>query len=240
MERVNWALALKAEVVLAWQLTTRHRAPRIALLMFFLLIGLLVVEHAQPTGPGRRDSVLIMAGVLSSVGSSRLLSRGAALESVKRIAAPGWLPLIGRLCGMLLFAVLPVAGAVTVTAGDSGKIICQLVMLATYIGALGSWVMVLTPLFGASGAAGAGLMVSLVGRLTPEDVSSLFSQTPTLARMVASAWSVFPLAWHVSQSLQSEATNAWFLFASWTALGLAMAAWISGRATSRPVRRRNP
>src|SRR5258708_10382776 len=102
MPRLSGMLGFKAEVVLALQLITRHRAPRLALLLAGTVVVLLLTEGA---GPGslevRRRTVALIGGALFAVFSSRLVVRGGPLSSIRRPGAPGGLVGAGRPTGLL-------------------------------------------------------------------------------------------------------------------------------------------
>jgi hypothetical protein len=162
---VNPLLAFKAEIVLAIQLITRHRAPRLAAVLAFSAVALLVAEgRAVAAGEARRHTIIFIAGAVSAVAASRLLAKGPAWASVRRSASHPLVVPAGRLTGFLLLA-LPAAGAAALSllALRDEQAPRLVVSLPLYCLAIGAVVMSVTPVLGASAAACAGVALAFLG-----------------------------------------------------------------------------
>jgi hypothetical protein len=96
------AMALKAETILALRLASRHRAPRVALLLAGCAVTFVLVRPEPPT-PSQTDDVLqLIAGSLSAVAGSRPLAPGPARASAQWAVGSFWFVLAGRTIGVLL------------------------------------------------------------------------------------------------------------------------------------------
>src|SRR5437016_7877702 len=72
--RMSGMLGFKAEVVLAFQLIARHRAPRLAMLLAATVVLMLLAEDgAAGSLAVRRRTVALIGGALSAVFASRLM-----------------------------------------------------------------------------------------------------------------------------------------------------------------------
>ncbi|MSR06011.1 MAG: hypothetical protein EXR93_02925 [Gemmatimonadetes bacterium] len=76
---MNIAPVLKAEAILAIQLVTRHRSPRLVLLLAAGLVLVMLSQDGGASPAGDQRSLLLVAGTLGAVAGSRLLARGGAL-----------------------------------------------------------------------------------------------------------------------------------------------------------------
>jgi hypothetical protein len=103
---LNWlgtvSMALKAEAILALRLASRHRAPRVALLLAVGAI-IFVLARPKPPPPSQTEAVLqLIAGSLSAVAASRPLAAGPARASARWVVGSQWLVPVGRAIGVLL------------------------------------------------------------------------------------------------------------------------------------------
>jgi hypothetical protein len=221
-------LSLKAELVFAWLLITRHRAPRLALLLVASLVVLLKLENDPQSLSVREHSLVLMAGILSSIAASRVTARGAVLASVRRTASSRWLVPVGRLCGVLLFALLPVtlASGILVDGSDRETAFPLLALLPLYLSAISGVVMAVTPVAGASAAAGLGLLACLAGGFPPSQLRVLLEKAAFFQAPAVHAWNVLPLSWRVTHALVSGGVGDALVLASWAALGLGLTAWV--------------
>lgn len=228
----NWALALKAELVFAWLLITRHRAPRLALVLVASLVALLKRENDPQSLSVREHGLVLMAGILSSVAASRVTSRGAVLASVRRTASHLWLVPVGRLFAVVLFALLPVTLASGILVAGAAGFVTALPLLALlplYASAISGVVMAVTPVVGASAAAGLGLLACLTGGFPPSQLRDLLEEAAFVQGPVVHAWNVLPLAWRVTHGLVSGGVGDALVLLSWAALGLGVTAWVGAQ-----------
>jgi hypothetical protein len=240
VERANTALALKAEVVLAWQLVTRHRAPRFGLLLAMTMIGLWLMDRDQHAELDRRRTMLLMAGILASVTGSRVLSRGAVLSSARRTTAPTWAAPVGRLGGALMVAALPIgiaAGILDLSPSRGTFEPALLPSVLIYMAAIASWVMAITPVAGASSGAAFGLVASFAGTVSPSDLFGFFARWPMVGRWSVMTWGFLPLAWRVNRATDQIALPELLILVAWTIAGLGVAGWLVGRRPQAPARR---
>jgi len=231
-------LAFKAEVVLAFQLITRHRAPRLAMLLAGTVVVLLLAEGASGSLEGRRRTVALIGGALSAVFASRLVAHGGPLSSIRRTAAPAWLVVAGRLAGLLLLtgASLFTASAIAV-AGKWGvsEALKLTGALTVYCAAVGALVMAGTPLAGASAAASLGLLASLVGNALPSQIGALLAAWPPVRGAAVLGWNALPLAWRVERWLAQGGAADPLVLLFWIAFGLMATGQVAARAfATRP------
>jgi len=229
-------------MVLAWQLITRHRAPRLALVLVATLVALLKVERDPLTLAARQHGLVLIAGILSSIAASRLTSRGAALGSIRRVSSAWWVPTMGRLCGALCFVLLPVvlaAGILLPVSSLFSELPPLLAITLPYLAVMSSLVMALTPMVGASAGATVGLLVNVGGAFPPSHLSALLERWPHLEVGVVSVWKSLPLSWHVSHWLVLGGTADPLVLAVWVAFGIAGTAWITTRTPRSLLRVRD-
>ena len=227
-------LALKAEIILALQLVSRHRAPRFASLLALGVTALLMAQAEPATGAGVRERLILLAtGILSAAAGSRVLARGGPYSSARRTAAPWPLVPAGRLAGAMLFTTLPgmVAAAVLLTDHWSvGEAASLVVMLVLASGAIAATVMAVTPMWGASAAAAAGLAVALAGGISPSYVVQVLAPTPVLRSFVLGLWNGLPLSWRAVHWLESGGFADPLVLLAWIVTGVG----VSGLLVSRP------
>ena len=100
-----WALVFKAEMVLGYQLVSRHRAPR------FVLVLLVVFVVIQPIAPRLGEAavpgglLLPVAGTLAAVASSRLFAHGPALWAARSASGVTGIVVAGRFAGAMIVVV---------------------------------------------------------------------------------------------------------------------------------------
>ncbi len=229
----NRALALKAEVVLSVQLITRHRVPRLALLLAGIL--LLALFEGDPAGVvARQRTVLLIAGSLGAVAGARLLARGGPLGGARCAAAPALLPPVGRLIGALLL-VGPVLLAVTMATLGSGPVLAGTVIVAlVYAAASVVAAMALTPAVGTSLAAALGFVSALAGLARPSQVAVLLGAWPVPRAVAGLLWNGLPLPWRAGRWLTQGASagDPWVLL-GWIVAGLLASAWVVERVAER-------
>jgi hypothetical protein len=225
-------LALKSEIVLAVQLTTRHRAPRLAVVLAATLVAMLLVQDQSSVSlDALRRTLVLIGSALAVVSASRLFAQGGALSSVRRTASPWLLAPIGRLIGLLLLAAVGVVAASSIVLGARwgipGALRCASMVLV-YCAAIAAAAMALTPLAGASAAAAFGLIGALFGAVRPSDVAGLLEGWPLLRGPAVLAWNVLPLPWRAERWL---ATGGWadpFVLLFWVAFGVVATAYLAG------------
>lgn len=225
-------LGFKAEVVLAVQLITRHRAPRLAAFLA-LIVVLALALGASDEAAGR--ALLLVAGTLGVAAASRILAPGAALASARRTAAAWWVVPCGRLGGVFLHvgAAVVVAGAILYQgepAGGAGA----LVVSAGFGTVAGAVTLALAPRIGSSAAATVAFLPVWFGSFPPERVASLMDAWPRVARGALVAWHILPLPWRAAELLPGAPSGGGMVdvlvLTGWTLGGVALAA----RAAAQP------
>ena len=221
---MNLALAFKAEVVLAIQLITRHRAPRLVLLLVASLALVMLSGGREGTAGTRHQTILLVAGSLGAVAGSRLLARGGPLAAARGAATSSMVPAIGRVTGVVLLIgpiVLPLCVAVLGPAGLTTTFVVLLHGAATV-----ALTMALTPAVGASSAAALGFLAALVGGVRPSQVGVLLSTWPFTQTPAVILWNTLPLSWRAARWLADGPGRGdpWVLTV-WLAAGLWAAAW---------------
>jgi hypothetical protein len=229
---LNTVLALKSEIVLAVQLTTRHRAPRLAVFLAATLVVMLLVQDPSSVSlDAFRRTVVLIGSALAVVSASRLVAQGGALSSVRRTASPWLLAPAGRLVGVLLLTAVGVFAASSIVLGTRWGIPEALrcaSMVLVYCAAIAASAMALTPLTGASAAAAFGLIGALVGGVRPSEVAGLLEGWPLLRGPAVLAWNVLPLPWRAERWL---ATGGWadpLVLLIWVAFGVVATAYLAG------------
>ena len=221
---MNRVLAFRAEVTLAAQLVTRHRVPRLVLLLAAILVAAMLGNASAPDST-RQATVLLIAGSLGAVAGSRLLAYGGPLAAA-RLAGSGVIPPVGRLLGAMLLAG-PILLAVSIaTVSAAGPVASTVLIAATYAAVTAALTMALAPVVGASGAAALGFMSALGGGARPSQVGALLAGWPFLRTPAVLFWNALPLPWRAARWLAGGpgfADPAVFLF--WLAIGLATSAW---------------
>jgi hypothetical protein len=228
-------LALKAEIILALQLVSRHRAPRFASLLALAVIALLRAQAGPAAGTGVRERmILLTAGILAAAAASRVLARGGPYSSARRTAAAWPLVPAARLAGAMLFTSLPgmVAVAVLLTdkwsVGEAGRLVAILLLAS---GAIAATVMAVTPVWGASGAAAAGLFAVLAGGVSPSYVRQVLEPAPVLRFFALGLWKGLPLPWRAVHWLESGGFADPLVLLAWIVAGVG----VSGLLVSRPL-----
>jgi hypothetical protein len=224
--------ALKAEVVFAMLVTLRHRTVRLVLLLAGAMVALRALG-AVGTPASNRGTILLVGGLFAAVCASRILARGAALEALRRTAAPWWLPPFGRLTGVGVL-VLPVVGAAAVILGvDAGDAAQSTAVTLLYAVALAALTAALAPLAGATGAGTLGFLAAWLGSIPPSGIGGALARWPYLAVPAVTVWNLLPLEWRAARWLRAGGVGDAALFAVWIAGGVALAAWTAARAYRR-------
>ncbi len=218
-------LAGKAEVVLAALLVSRHRSPRLAAFLTLAVAGAWAWHGASSGGAEiRLGASLLAAGMLASVNASRPLAPGGTLAAAWSTGAPWWLVPAGRLIGCLLVTV-PVAAVAAVAMNAPGSASVRVVLIVLlYLSAVASLVLAVTPLAGATAAAGASLVSVWVGVLPPEVIGRALSGWPLVARVSTWLWHALPLAWRASRWVEHGGVVDLLVLMGWTLAGLLVAA----------------
>lgn len=217
--------ALKAEIILAIQLVTRHRAFRMtAALCGLALLGNRVAA-ARPL-----ESAWAVAGALGAVAGSRVLSRGAALASARLAAAP-FRSVAGRFIGvMAVIAPLTAVGAAVAGTPMPLGVSREVGVGVGYAAVLTAVAMGGTGMVGASSAATFGVFAAWVGQLPPGAWSEQLGAAGGLA---LGAWSALPMAWRVAAAASGDPAS-FRVLAAWGMLGLGGA--VLGVARRRRLR----
>jgi hypothetical protein len=227
-------LAFKAEVVLAVQLITRHRAPRLAMfLAVSLVVMLLAADPASASLNSLRRTLALIGGALSAVGASRLFAQGGALASVRQTASPWLQPAAGRLAGLLALIALGLFGASSVVLGvrwGVGEAVRSGAMLLVYCGGVAASVMALTPVVGASSAAALGLVAAMLGGVLPSEVATLLEGWPMLRGPAVLSWNVLPLSWRAERWLSTGDVTDPLVLLGWAAFGIVVTGYLAGSA----------
>ena len=230
---MNPALAFKAEVVLGFQLVSRHRAPRLAAVMGASLVALLLTGDATgPTLQDGRRALLLIAGTLASVAASRLLARGGPLAAFRQTAAPWPLAPAGRLAGgMLLVAPLVLASGIALVGRQGGafQAFRSTAVAILSAAAVAAAVMALTPFLGASASAALGLVAALAGGALPSQVGPLLQARPLARAPLVMCWNVLPLSWRAARWLAEGGVGDLAWLTAWLLFGLAAAEWAATR-----------
>lgn len=230
------ALAVKGELVLAVQLVTRHRAPRLTAL---LGLGLAVLAAASKPRPdlGARMVVLV-AGMLAAVSASRLLASGPAYAAARMVVAPSWLVPVGRLTGVLCLVgpvAMGVALALALAAPQGVPVLMPVAVALVYAACVAVCTMAMAPACGASGAALLGFLAAFVGIAPPSGIGALLAAWPPLQWLVVWLWNALPLPWRAMRWLASGGWEDALLLVTWTLMGLGVVCLQVGMP--RPPRR---
>ncbi|MBI4419762.1 MAG: hypothetical protein HY560_02980 [Gemmatimonadetes bacterium] len=226
---MNFALALKSEIMFGLQLVTRHRAPRLAGLLAASVTVLLLTGGASEAAlPARQRALLWLAGILAGVAGSRLLSHGGPLAAARRVASPWLLVPAGRLLGFVTVAG-PLFGATSGILigsrwgiGPAGLTAVAMIVQAAATAAL---VMALSPAIGASGAAGLGLVAAFFGGLAPSSIAAALATWPVARGPAVMLWNTLPLPWRALRWLAEGTGSDPAFLALWVLAGLAASAW---------------
>jgi hypothetical protein len=223
-------LRIKAEVVLGVLLVVRHRTARFMALLAVLVFG---ASAAAGGGNGYQSSLLVVAGSLAAVGSSRLLAPGPALAALRSAAPAWWLGPAARLAGSLLVVgAVTGTGAVVLVVPEDGWRAALGAGGAAWLlaAAVGAPTAAAAPLTGAT-AAGTLAMASVwLGGIAPSGMADLLSPWPILARPVVLCWNVLPLGWRAARwGLEGGGANA-LVLATWVGIGVAGAGWTAAAA----------
>lgn len=217
-------LAAKGELVLAVQLTTRHRAPRLAALLGLGLAAL--AAASEPPLDRVARVVLLVAGMLAAVSASRLLAPGPALAAARMAVAPCWLAPLGRLTGALCLlgpATVGIALALGWAAPHGVSVSAPAAIALAYAGCVGACTMAMAPFWGASAAASVSFLGVWFGVAPPSAMASLFAGWLPLQRVVLWLWNVLPLPWRATRWLDSDTLSDPLVLGAWTLIGLGVA-----------------
>jgi hypothetical protein len=216
-------LAFKSEVVLAAQLVTRHRAPRLAALLAVIIVALSRLG-GEAASSGQR-TLLLISGIVASVAGSRLLTPGAALACAYRVAAPWWLVPAGRLVGALIVTLPVVAVGCLVTAPSSPIPLEVGLGLVGYHAAVTAATLAVTPVLGGSAAAVLGFLAVWLGMASPAVVQGALDGWPVLQGPVVLLWNTLPLSWRAARWMQRGGEIDILFLLAWAVAGVAVAAW---------------
>ena len=218
------AAQLKSEMVLAVQLAARHRTVRLTALLG--LAGLVAARSAHDPLP----ALLLVACGIGATAASRPLAPGAAFHLARRAAAHPVITATGRLGGVALLllgataAALPVAGA-----GELASVAWRQVAVAVLAGvAVAAPVLALSPVAGASGAGGLGLLIAVLGQVPPSGVHAGLAGWPALRAGAVLAWNVLPMPWRAERWVVGApgAVTDVAVLVGWILVGVATAAWM--------------
>ncbi|GBD31343.1 hypothetical protein HRbin33_00295 [bacterium HR33] len=226
-------LRLKAEIVLAVQLVSRHRAVRLAATL--LLLMTVAIASSAPAGGrvgGAQGVILLMAGMVAAVAGSRLLAPGGALTALRMAAARWWIAPAGRIlgAGIVVYPLVLVPIVVLIAPRASAPVILMAIATAAlYTACVIACVAALTPATGASAAAALGFFAAWIGQTPPSGIQSLTASVPALQGPLVLLWNVLPFPWRANRwFVQGTPEDAAVLF-FWTALGFVGAAWSAER-----------
>lgn len=224
-------MALKAEIVLAVQLVSRHRAFRLAALLV-LVLTVALASGGPASASGRHGLILAMAGMLSCVAGSRLLAPGGALTALRMAGCSWWLAPVGRVLGawIVVYAFALVPGVVLVAPHSSVPGALQAALtVAVYVASVIACTAALTPVVGASAAAAVGFFAAWMGNIPPSAVPALVQGVPALQGPLVLLWNLLPLPWRAgSWFVQGKASDGGVLLA-WCVLAVLASAWTAER-----------
>lgn len=223
-------LQLKAEVVLAMQLVSRHRSVRLAALLSVLLTAALAVGESE--GGKHQSMVLVVTGMLCAVAGSRIFAPGGALTAARITAAPWWVAPSGRLvgAGCVVYPLALVSIASLVAPAGGAEVAIRVCFIVGVLGiAMLGVVAALTPLVGASAGAALGFMAAWLGAIPPSAIHGLLDSARFIQRPLVALWNVLPLPWRAVRWLsQGQAGDAALLIV-WGALAAVLVAWSTNR-----------
>lgn len=217
-------LATKAELVFAVQVATRHRAPRLAAMLGLGLAALAAASQPPPDRIAR--VVLLVAGMLAAVCSSRLLAPGPALAAGRMVVAPWWLVPVGRLTGAFcVLGPLTVALALALASASphATSVFAPTGVALVYAVCVGACTMATAPFWGASAAASLGFLGVWVGTAPPSAMAAVFAGWVPLQGVVIWLWNVLPLPWRASRWLEAGGLGDPLVLATWSLIGLGVA-----------------
>lgn len=203
--------AFKAEIILAIQLVTRHRAFRLTSGLAGLTVLSLRLAPNPPAG-----SVVAVAGALGAIAGSRVLARGPAMASARAAAAPVR-SVIGRFVGvMLVLAPIVMVGGVLVGGGEGTGVTEQATWSVAYAAVLAAVSMGGVGAVGASSVSTFGVFAAWVGQVPPETWAERLG---VVGGLTATIWSVLPMAWRVGTVTEGD-RGATAVLLSWMVMGL--------------------
>jgi hypothetical protein len=226
-------LRLKAEVVLAVQLVSRHRAVRLAATLLILMT--VAIASSGPAGGtmgGVQGAILLMAGMVAAVAASRLLAPGGALTALRMAAAPWWMAPVGRMigAGVVVYPLVLVPVVVLVAPHSTAPILSMVVAtVSVYTACMIACVGALTPATGASLAAALGFSAAWVGLTPPSGIQALTASVPGLQGPLVLLWNLLPLPWRANRWFVQGTVEDAAVLLFWTAFGLMGAAWSAER-----------
>ena len=161
MKRFNLAASLKAEVILAIQLVTRHQAPRPVLLLVACLALITLRGGPAVTPAAVQRTLLLAAGLLGAVAGSRLLARGGALGAARQAGTWSAVPVVGRTAGALIL-IGPVLLLICFGLAPESRVMPVLLVALLFGAVQVTLAMALAPAIGASAAAAIGFFVAFL------------------------------------------------------------------------------
>ena len=222
----RWGLVFKAEMVLGFQLVSRHRAPRFAGVMsvFFLV----AVVAGRPFGAGMVWPWLALpvAGTFAAVAGSRLLAHGAALWAARSVCEVPAIAVAGRFAGGMV-VIAPVAAVIVMAVtgpSQSSDPAIQIGFGVLFAAAMAGVTMAVTPVLGASVASVVGVMTAWSGVLASE----VFAASSPWSR--ASGWLPHTTALlGISPVQELPVAAALALSTVWVGICLGLATWLVSR-----------
>lgn len=220
---------IKAELVLAMLLISRHRTPRLVSFLALILIALFVwQDFARADTLNGFEVGMLLVTTLAVVGCSRLASLGGALESNRVVAAPWWVVPAGRLLGaMILLApmTLIIGAALVLGRGNNPSLASFFGLTILLAASLGALTLSITPIFGASSAASVGFALAFFGAVAPSSISLMLDKFPPIRNAVVLLWNLLPLPWRAMSWLAGDERFFGVLAFSWIVLGVAASSW---------------
>jgi len=221
-------LAFKAEILLGARLALRHRTYQVAIL-FALVVFLLGAIHdlTKPVGTDRDGAVLLVSGILAVIAGSRPLAPGAALASVRHVAAEWWLIPFGRLVGTLL-ALSPLMIAIVLLFGTSASDSVRVGFVATlYASAVAATMFAMVPVTGTTVGAVLASSAVLVGSIQPSAADVSLWAWPVVRELSMVLWNVLPMPWRAHRLLNDGSAMNALPIVFWLLCGALMAGGIT-------------
>lgn len=228
----RWALVFKAEMVLGFQLVSRHRAPRFAGVLSVLFLVAVVAGRPFDVGMVSSWMALPIAGTFSAVAGSRLLAHGAALWAARSVCEVPAIAVAGRFAGGMVM-VAPVAAVIAMVVSGpshSSEPAVQIGFAVLFAAVTAGVAMAVTPALGASVASMVGITTAWVGVLSSDAVaaSALWSWV--------SGWLPHTTALPgFSPAPETAVPAALVRSAAWLGISLGLATWLVSRRRAPDV-----
>ncbi len=215
---------LKAEVVLAVQLATRHRTVRLVSVLGVIVLVAGWLDRAEAAGTVA-SSVFLVPGAVAVVAASRVLAPGAAVASAERAANAWWVAPLGRLVGVALITAAAAAATVVTLVDAQAAPMWLLLVVCGQCVALAGIVMIVSPVWGASAGGASGLLFTLLGPLPPSSVAALLPDGSAMERVGVFLWNSLPLAWRGMRAIEAGLARDTMLLAVWIGVAILGAGW---------------